>query len=76
VNYHTPDVTAPPRMLFIASPSANGFAPSDVETPDGLVAFCPGNYHQEKEIYNEGPAAVAAFNGSSPRISPKIDLTI
>lgn len=61
VNYDTPDVTAPPRMLFIASPSANGFAPEDSVTPDGLVVFCPGNYSQEKGIYENGEASVRGF---------------
>lgn len=61
VDYHAPDVEAPPRMLFIASPSANGFGPSGPEIPDGLVVFCPGNYDQEKQIYDAGKAAVVAF---------------
>jgi len=58
VNYNNPDVTAPPRMLFVGSPSANGFGQSGSDAEDALVVFCPGNYGQEKKIYEKGPAAV------------------
>jgi all-trans-retinol 13,14-reductase len=61
VNYADPDVTAPPQMLFIGSPSANGHAGSDASADDALVVFCPGNYFQEKTIYGQGPAAVQRF---------------
>ncbi len=61
VDYNEPDVTAPPRMLFIGSPTANGFGRTDAGTDDALVVFIPGNYAQEKGIYEEGPDAVAAF---------------
>ncbi len=61
VEYHEPDVTAPPRMLFIGSPTANGFGRTGGATDDALVVYCPGNYMQEKEIYDKGPAAVAGF---------------
>ncbi len=60
VNYNNPDVTRPPRMLFIASPSANGFG-LKANTDDGLVIFCPGNYAQENAIYKQGPGAVKQF---------------
>ena len=61
VNYADPDVTAPPQMLFIGSPSANGHAGSDKASDDALVVFCPGNYFQEKKIYDQGVAAVEGF---------------
>lgn len=61
IDYAAPDVTRPPRMLFIGSPTANGFG-NLLESPDdGLVVFCPGNYAQEKAIHDQGPEAVAAF---------------
>jgi phytoene dehydrogenase-like protein len=61
VDYKNPDVTAPPRMLFIASPSANGFGKAEENKNDSLVAFCPGNYHQEKMIYETGSEAIQKF---------------
>jgi hypothetical protein len=60
VNYNDPDVTRPPQMLFIASPSANGFGLKK-ETDDALVIFCPGNYAQEKAICEQGPAAAEKY---------------
>jgi phytoene dehydrogenase-like protein len=61
IDYDAPDITRPPRMLFIGSPTANGFG-REAETPDdGLVAFCPGNYDQERQIYEKGPEAVKSF---------------
>ncbi|MCU0600324.1 MAG: NAD(P)/FAD-dependent oxidoreductase [Desulfobacterales bacterium] len=61
VNYHAPDVLAPPQMLFIGSPTANGFGKTSENDHDALVVFCPGNYAQEKEIYRHGPDAVSQF---------------
>lgn len=61
VNYHDPDVTAPPRMLFIGSPTANGFGRAPEIRNDALVIFCPGNYEQEKAIHAAGPEAVRRF---------------
>jgi len=61
VNYHCPNILAPPRMLFIGSPTANGFGKVKESRDDGLVVFCPGNYAQEKKIYNDGPDAVNKF---------------
>ncbi len=61
VNYHDPDITAPPRMLFIGSPSANGFAGAADCPDDALVVFCPGNYAQEKTIHAQGREAVQRF---------------
>lgn len=61
VNYHQADMSAPPQMLFIASPSANGFGPTGDAADDGLVIFCPGNYESEKSIYLKGAAAVDDF---------------
>ncbi len=61
VEYHVPDVTRPPRMLFINSPTANGFG-GEPETPDdSLVVFFPGNYSQEMALYRQGPDAFWAF---------------
>jgi all-trans-retinol 13,14-reductase len=61
VNYRNPDMTVPPQMLFIASPSANGFGKPENPSDDALVVFCPGNYEQEKRIYEKGPVAVEKF---------------
>jgi len=61
VNYRNADVTAPPRMLFIGSPTANGFGRDAGCTDDALVIFCPGNYAQEKIIHELGPEAVGRF---------------
>jgi all-trans-retinol 13,14-reductase len=61
VNYNEPDVTEPPRMLYIGSPTANGFGRTGEYGDDALVVFMPGNYHQEKEIYSNGPDSVEAF---------------
>ena len=60
VIYDNPDITRPPQMLFIASPSANGFGLKN-NTEDALVIFCPGNFHQEKGIHEKGPEAVTRF---------------
>lgn len=61
VNYARPDVAAPPQMLFISSPTANGHAGPGASADDALVVFCPGNYFQEKRVYEKGPAAVEQF---------------
>ena len=61
VDYKNTDVTAQPQMLFIASPSANGFGKAKENPNDSLVVFCPGNYHQEKMIYEAGAEAVQKF---------------
>jgi len=61
VNYDHPDMFSPPQMLFIGSPSANGFGQPAGGADDALVVFCPGNYEQEKKIYESGPAAVEQF---------------
>jgi len=61
VDYGNPDVTAPPQMLFIASPTANGHSRLAGSKDDALVVFCPGNYCQEKKIYGQGPVSVEQF---------------
>jgi len=61
VNYHDPDVTARPQMLFIGSSTANGFGNAAGGTDDALVVFCPGHYRQEKAIHEAGPNAEARF---------------
>lgn len=61
VDYHNADITAPPQMLFIGSPTANGFGKAPDNPDDALVVFCPGNYEQEKRIYEQGSAAVREF---------------
>lgn len=61
VNYHDPDVTARPQMLFIASSTANGFGNVADGSDDALVVFCPGNYRQEKAIHEAGPDAETRF---------------
>ncbi len=61
VNYREPDVTASPRMLFVASPTANGFGRAAGCRDDALVVFCPGHYNQEKAIHKAGSAAEKRF---------------
>ncbi len=61
VNYHRPDVLSKPQMLFINSPTANGFGRVHDTPHEALVVFCPGNYAQEKEIYRKGPEAVKQY---------------
>lgn len=61
VDYNNADVTAPPRMLYIGSPTANGNSGLEEYDKDALIIFVPGNYNQEKEIYEKGDAAVQAF---------------
>ena len=51
-------------MLFIGSPTANGFGKTVDTDNHALVVFCPGNYDQEKEIYRHGPDAVKQFKQS------------
>ncbi|MDY0362392.1 MAG: FAD-dependent oxidoreductase [Desulforegulaceae bacterium] len=53
INYNNPDVLKKPQMLFIASHTANGFGRYKDLDNDSLIVFCPGNYIQEKEIYNK-----------------------
>ncbi len=61
VNYENPDITSPPQMLFVCSPTANRYGSSENDTKDALVVFCPGNYIQEKGIYKNGEDAVKRF---------------
>jgi phytoene dehydrogenase-like protein len=61
VNYHSPDILSPPQMLFINSPTANGFGRTADTDHDALVVFCPGNYDQEQGICRHGPDAVNRF---------------
>jgi len=61
VDYNLPDITAPPRMLYIGSPTANGFGKARTNPSEALVVFCPGNYEQEKEIYRQGTVSVNLF---------------
>lgn len=67
VDYEDPDITAPPRMLFIGSPTANGIGRAQDSISDALVVFCPGNFHQEKMIYERGPEAVKEFKAKLAR---------
>ena len=61
INYNNPDITSPPRMLYIGSPTANGNSGLDQNDKDALVVFCAGNYMQEKKIYEKGEKAVKIF---------------
>ena len=54
VDFRSPDMTAPPRMLFIGSPSANAIPPVSSETNMSLVVFCPGNFDQSKLAVESG----------------------
>ena len=61
VNY-TPDLTAPPDMLYMGSPSANGFGNTSRNTADdNLMVFSPANFHEEKAVYQKGEQTVTAF---------------
>ncbi|MCB9480729.1 MAG: NAD(P)/FAD-dependent oxidoreductase [Desulfobacteraceae bacterium] len=53
INYNNPDVLKKPQMLFISSHTANGFGRYKDLDSDSLIVFCPGNYIQEKEIYDQ-----------------------
>ncbi len=61
VNYNDPDITTPPKMLFVCSPTANKYGAAAKKNNDALVVFCPGNYNQENKIYSRGPEAVRKF---------------
>ena len=65
IDYSNPDITAPPRMLYIGSPTANGNSGLEDSDKDALVVFCAGNYLQEKEIYTKGETAVKAVQGET-----------
>ena len=61
VDYTSPDMTRPPRMLFMNSPTVNGFGKTAQNDTDGLVLFFPGNPAQEKRIANRGAEAVDRY---------------
>jgi all-trans-retinol 13,14-reductase len=61
VDYNNPDITATPKMLFIGSPSANGYGKGGDNENDALVVYCPGNYRQEKRIYERGAEDIEKF---------------
>ncbi len=61
VNYNGPDVTAPPKMLFVCSPTANKYGAAAKSNMDALTVFCPGNYHQEKEIHAKGSESTRRY---------------
>jgi phytoene dehydrogenase-like protein len=48
-------------MLFIASPTANGFGRNNNTGNEGLVVFCPGNFEQENNIHEAGENSVKEF---------------
>lgn len=72
VDYTFPDITKPPRMLFINSPTAHGFGKEEPNGNDGLVMFFPGNFSREKEIYAQGEDVVAAYK--KKQVSDIIDI--
>ncbi len=61
IEYRAPDVTRPPRMLFINSPTANGFGGEPETADDSLAVFFPGNYSQELAVHRQGPDAFFSF---------------
>lgn len=61
INYRDPDIKEAPRMLFVGSPTANGFGGKEGSPDHALVIFFPGNYLQEAEIYKHGTDAVRRF---------------
>ncbi len=61
VNYHDPDITSRPRMLFINSPTANGFGRVSEGAGDALLVYCPGNYFQEKRLAAKGEHTLQRF---------------
>lgn len=69
INYNNPDVLNSPQMLFIASHTANGFGKYEDTDNNSLTVFCPGNYIQEKEIYNSNPSD---FNNFKDKLSADI----
>ena len=61
VNYRNPDMLSPPRMLFLASPTANGFGAMPSVDKHAMLAFCPGNYIQERMLHSRGAESAALF---------------
>ncbi|MGM0419047.1 MAG: phytoene desaturase family protein [Thermodesulfobacteriota bacterium] len=61
IDYKNPDVLKKPQMLFIASPTANGFGRKNNTDNDGLVVFCPGNFEQEKNIHEAGENSIQEY---------------
>lgn len=62
IEFHEPDMTAPPAMLYVGSPTANGFDPAWQYQPDqGLILFAPGNYRQAKQAMEAGSEEYAGL---------------
>ena len=58
VDFQTPDMTRPPRLLALASPSSNGNYNMNAYPGDqSLIVFAPGSFAQAAEAYSEGSAA-------------------
>jgi phytoene dehydrogenase-like protein len=54
VEYHNVDMTLPPRMLYVCSPSCNGNENKN-DNPDmhSLMVFTPANYKEAKHIFEK-----------------------
>ena len=65
VAFADPDMTAPPDLLFVGSPTAHGYG-NTPRNPDGqaLVLFAPGNHAQARKAFEEGPEAYDALRRS------------
>jgi len=56
VDYMRPDMSNPPRMAYVGSPSSNGEFNLNANANDtSLVVFVPGSFEQAKRAYDESP---------------------
>lgn len=59
-DFFTPDVTAPPGLIYLASPAVNGRDPG-AEGLEGITAFVPSNLEMERQIASLGEGARERF---------------
>jgi phytoene dehydrogenase-like protein len=56
-DYESPDMTAPPRMLYVGSASANGAPSADGPGDLALTVFAPGSFAQARREADRGERA-------------------
>lgn len=55
VDYDNPDMTAPPQMLYVGSPTINhSYGNANISSRHALMLFAPGNYFQAKSAFSKG----------------------
>jgi len=58
VDFSLPDMTRPPRLLAVASPTCNGIHNTNTNPEDhSLIVFAPGNFSQSADAYAQSPEA-------------------